>query len=472
MRKKYWITALFMFMFTWQSQAQLQVDGEFRMRSVANHGYKLPVKTGTDAAFGVDQRSRIRLHYDSEAYTARMTFQDARFWGGDDLYNPTGLEGNSNALGIYEAWVELKINDNSQLKLGRQPWNYNDMRVLSSRNWWTSGMSYDGILFKTHDVSKNWSAHLGVSYNNEGTKSGVIDESAWSGDKIKSMNFLNVRRQINEKLSGSLMFSLSAREDINNDKLLGTGTHGLNLKYNKGKRSSGGIFGHFSGYYQHGKDLQKGTDDEYKSINAALFAADLGYRTPDKKLELAGGMEYLTGHDYSNTDTDYNNTRHSFDLLYSGRFPYYGGNMNHFLIQDSYKTGTKGGGYFDPYLTATYRTSSTTAINASVHLPALTTKVAAHNSINPDSGKPAGIETDVNDKPIYWKGSLGNYIDVGVTRKFNKEIILKSGFSLGMPSDLKNQMVYGYEDVANKKLYDLGTNYFGWIMLIVKPDFL
>lgn len=472
MRKRYWFATLVMFIFVLQSEAQFLIDGEFRMRSMVDHGYIVPAKKGSDAAFGVDQRSRIRLHYDSELYSARMTFQDARFWGGDDLYNPTGLEGNSDALGVYEAWVDLKISDNSRLKLGRQPWNYDDMRVLSSRNWWTSGMSYDGILFKTHDASNDWSAHLGLSYNNEGTKNGVIDQNAWTGEKIKSMNFLNVRRQIRKKLSGSLMFSLSAREDVTNDKLLGTGTHGLNLKYNTGRGISGGFFGHFSGYYQHGSDLQKGTDDAYKNISAGLIAADLGYRTSDKKLELGGGIEYLTGHDYSNTGTDYSNTRHSFDLLYSGRFPFYGGNINHFLIQDSYKTGTKGGGYFNPYLTVNYRTSSATAFNASVYFPALTTKVSAHTSIDPDSGKPAGRETDVNGNPIYWEGSLGNYIDVGITHKFNKDIILKSGFSLGMPSDIKNQMVYGYKDVASKELYELGTNYFGWIMLVVKPDFL
>jgi len=314
--------------------------------------------------------------------------------------------------------------------------------------------------------------HIGLSYNNEGTKNGVIDQSAWTGEKIKSMNFLDVRRQINKKLSGSLMFSLAAREDVTNDELLGTGTHGLNLDYNKGKGSTGGVYGHISGYFQHGKDLQKGTDNEYKGISAALMAADFGFRTPDKKLELGAGMEYLTGHDYSNTNADYNNTRHSFDLLYSGRFPYYGGHMNHFLIQDSYKTGTKGGGYFDPYLTLMYRASSSTSFSASAYFPVLTTPVVAHTTIDPGSGKPAGIEIDANGNPLYWEGPLGTYFDLGVIHKFNKEMILKSGFSLGMPSDIKNQMVYGYEDVPNKELHDLGSNYFGWIMLVVKPEFL
>lgn len=455
-----------------RSQAQLKVDGEFRIRSMADHGYILPVKKDAEAVFGVDQRSRVRLHYDSELYSARVTFQDARFWGADDQYNPTGLEGNSGAFGIYEAWVNLKAGEHGRLKIGRQPWNYDDMRVLSSRNWWTSGMSYDGILYQLEDNAKNWSAHLGLSYNNEGTKNGVINERAWTGEKIKSMNFLNIRHRLSTEFSASILFSLSAREDVANDQLKGTGTHGLNLYFNEGKNSSGGLFGHLSGYYQHGTDLIRGSDEAYKNISAGLITANIGYRSTDKKLEISAGMEWITGHDYSETDPDYQNTRHSFDLLYSGRFPYYGGNMNHFLIQDSYKKGTKGGGYFDPRLELTYKTSAATTLNALVYFPSLTTQVVAHTSIDEESGKPAGVEMDANGNPVFWKGSLGSYVDMGITHKFNKEIILKSGLSFGFPSDIKNQMVYGYKDVAEKELYDLGVNYFGWVMLVVKPTFL
>ncbi|HKK67137.1 MAG TPA: hypothetical protein VJ946_02955, partial [Bacteroidales bacterium] len=109
---------------------------------------------------------------------------------------------------------------------------------------------------------------------------------------------------------------------------------------------------------------------------------------------------------------------------------------------------------------------------ASVYFPSLTTNVIAHTSIDPSTATPSGMETDDNGDPVYWKGSLGTYFDMGITHKFSKEVILKSGLSFGVPSDIKNQMVYGYEDVAGKELYDLGTNYFGWVMLVVKPTFL
>jgi hypothetical protein len=451
---------------------QLRIDGEFRTRINVDHGYKVPVKSEADIVSSADQRSRIILNYDSEKYSTRFTIQDARVWGNDDMYNPTGIEGNSYALGVYEAWVNLKIRNNQSLRIGRQVWNYDDMRILSHRNWWTSGLSYDGLLYRIQMPDKGWSLDLGFSYNNDGTKTGAVNNSTWTGEKVKTMNFVHINKTFNSKFSGSLIFTLSGKEDITNGNIMGTGTHGLNFGYNTGKGSADGWYGTFSSYYQHGTDVKKGTDGQYKDISAYLLTAETGLRTLSGKLTVGAGMELISGHDYSDTDEDYINTRHSFDLQYSGRFPFYGGNMNHFLIQDSYKTGTKGGGYFDPYLTLTYKASPKTIWNADVYFPSLTSDVLAHTHIDSESGKPAGTEVDENGEPVYWSGSLGTYIDLGMTHKFSKEVIFKTGLSMGMVSDIKNQMVYGYQDIANKKLHDMGTNYYGWMMLVVKPGFL
>jgi len=104
-------------------------------------------------------------------------------------------------------------------------------------------------------------------------------------------------------------------------------------------------------------------------------------------------------------------------------------------------------------------------------MPMLTTDVRAHTIISPATGKPIGPEFDGSGNPVYWKGNLGNYIDLGYTHKFSKEIILKAGFSYATISDMKNQMVYGYQNVPSKQLFGLGSNFFGWTMLIVKPNF-
>ena len=451
--------------------AQFTVDGQFRTRFQALHGYKVPVKAETNATFGADQRSRLIMNYKTDKYSTRFTLQDARIFGGDDMYNPTGVAGNSGSFGVYEAWVELKLKGNSSLRIGRQEWNYDDMRILCWRNWWTSGLSYDGLLYKMHNKESGLFIDLGISYNNDGSRIGLIDNSSWDGSKIKTMNFLNIKKKFNEKLSVSLMLTLSGKEDMKNGAILGVGTHGISAKYNKGKKGTDGIFADFSAYYQHGTDMKRGSKGDYKTISAYLVAAELGFRTMEKKLELSAGVELMSGRDYKNTDEDYNNVRHSFDLQYSGRYPYYGGHINHFIVQDSYKTGTKGGGYMDPYFKVKYKLNKKSTVMFSYFMPMLTTDVIAHTSIDPTTKKPTGIELDDAGEKVYWNGGLGSYIDLGYKHVFSKEIILKVGVSYAMVSDVKNQMVYGYKDVANKTLNDMGQNYFGWAMLIIKPKF-
>ncbi|MEN8225440.1 MAG: alginate export family protein [Bacteroidota bacterium] len=450
--------------------AQFTVDGEFRSRFSTDHGYKLPVKANSDAVYSLDQRSRLILGYSNEKLSAKLSLQDARVWGSDDLYNKTGVEGNSNSFGVYEAWVELKMGKHTSIRVGRQEWNYNDMRVLSWRNWWTSGLSYDGVLFKFHNKESGWLIDAGASYNNDGTRTGMVDNSNWNVDKLKTMNFLNVKKVINDKFHASLMLTLSGKQDVANNVLLGTGTHGLMLSYNKGKSGQNGFFAFGSAYYQHGKDFSRGSDGERKNIAAYLVTAELGMRTMEKKLEVSLGMELISGRDYSNDDEAYNNTRHTFDLMYSARFPYYGGHINYFLVQDNYKIGTKGGGYFDPNLKVNYKFTPKDILQFAFYAPMLTTKVAAHSGFDPETKKPVA-EFDENGDPVYWEGSMGNHIDLEYTRKFSKEVILKVGASYAMVSDTKNQMVYGYQDQANKALYDLGNNYFVYTMLIVKPQF-
>jgi len=312
---------------------------------------------------------------------------------------------------------------------------------------------------------------LGLSYNNNGTRIGAIDNSAWSEERIKTMNFLNIKKFIGEKFSASLILTLSGKVDTSNNAVVATGTHGVNLEYNKDRNNTNGIFAGLAAYYQHGTDMVRGYEGNYKNISAYLVSAEFGLRTMEERLEIATGMEMISGHNYSNDNDEYNNTRHSFDLLYSARFPYYGGHINYFIIQDSYKIGTKGGGYFDPHIRLKYKLNKKSIIDFWFYNPMLTTDVRAYTTIDQITKKPTGTEFDENGNPVYWKGSLGYHIDLELTHKFSKEVILKLGFSYAIPSDIKNQMVYGYKNLAEKQLYELGQNYFGWVMLIVKPQF-
>lgn len=455
--------SVLLILFTFSVSAQLVIDGQFRTRFKGLHGYKKPVKPETDASFSFDQRSRISFNYTNDKYSTKLTLQDARVWGSDDMINKTGVEGNSYSFGIYEAWFDLKIKGNHSLRVGRQEWNYNDMRILSWRNWWATGLSYDGLLYKMHNKDNGLFVDLGISYNNDGSTPG--SPTTWYQDpyRLRTMNFLNIEKKFNDKLSASLMLSLSGKQDTattRTNNLLATGTHGIYVKYNYGKKATDGIFGKFSAYYQHGSNMARTRDDlTYKSISAHLISVELGYRMMEKKLEIAAGIEMLSGNDATDTSEAYNNVQHSFDLQNSARFPYYGGNMCYFLVPDNKKIGTNGGGLMDPYFKIAYKPTKKSIVALSVWLPSLATNVYKEND---DSGN-----------PVYYDKALGTNIDLHITYKFSKEIIWKSGMSYAMISDTKNHMMFGYDASASnpKTLYGTASNYFFWTMLIIKPKF-
>lgn len=463
------ITLLLFFATFFSAHAQFTVNGEFRSRGTVDHGYFTPALSNTKAEFWIDQRTRLNFGYTTDKFSSYVSLQDARIWGSDDLITKAGTWGNSGSLGLHEAWVDLNLGAAGNLKIGRQEWNYDNMRLLSYRNWLTSALSYDGLLYQTRLAGLD--LDLGLSYNNNTSAHRIADNTGWQPDKLKSLNFLHVQKSFSKSTHISFVSVLSAKTDTAGNSLVGTGTHGLVFNYNKGKAGVDGLFGTLEGYYQHGNDLKRGSDGEYRNISAYMLVAELGLRTMDKKLELTAGAELLSGHDYSNTDAGYANTRQSFDLLYGGRFPYYGGNLNHFIIQDSYLVGTKSGGYFDPYFKAKYVIDNKNSFEAGIWAPVLSTKVRAHTGINKTTKKPTGAEVDGNGNAVYWQGSLGQYFDLTYTHKFSKEIILKTGASYGLLSDIKKQMAFGYADTAGKELHKTGHNYFGWMMLIVKPNF-
>lgn len=448
-------------------QAQLKIDGELRSRGIVNHGFQVPALKGSNTEVYLDQRTRIKLDYSFDKFSVRFTLQDARMWGGDDIVTKAGTSGNSNALGIYESWVNIFLSKNSNLKIGRQEWNYDDMRILSYRDWLTSGQSYDGLLYQ---IRKNrYTLDIGLSYNNNGNRQGILNNSYWQAEKLKTMNFIRFKYPFGEKTSLMVIASLSGRMDTIANNLLVTGTHGLNLMHNYGKKSDDGFLMRLSGYYQHGTDVNKGSDGSYRDISAYLLSFETGVRMLNRRVEIKAGVELISGRDYKNTDTGYNNTRRSFDMQYGAILPYYGGYMNHFIFQDSYKMGTKGGGYIDPYIKLRYSINKKNLIEASVFIPYLTSDVRAHNSINPDTKRPTGAEVDKYGNPVYWKGNLGTYLDFKYVYKITPKINVKAGMSYGWVSDIKNQMVYGYKDIANKQLNKMGQNYFGWVMFTVKP---
>lgn len=450
--------------------AQFTVDGSFRTRFQMLHGYKSPVKAETPATFGADQQSRLIFNYKTDKLATKLTIQDARVWGSDDIYNATGTQQNIYGLAVYEAWAQVKVGEKGQLRVGRQEWKYNGSRLISHRGWWTTGQSYDGLLYMIHDKESGLFIDLGLSYNNDMNygKGSYVDAYA---DRLKTMNFLNVKKAFNSKFNATFNFVFSGKQDQTIDGTTGNmtksdilymkATEGIMLNYNMGKKGEDGVFGTLSAYFQHGTNANSGGG--HSAVSANMIAFEVGYRTMEKKLEISAGVEMLSGHDQGNTDSTYNTVNHTFDLLYGGRHPYYGGNMDYFTMPAHMKNG----GLMDPYFKVKYKLSDKGMINFALWMPMLGTNV-----------KSTRADLTTGDAIMYDKG-LGQNIDLSYVHKFSKEVKLVVGMSYYMMSDtfkeMKGHIAY---DGNNELIEDAdgvsdhsGQQYFMYTMLIIKPKF-
>lgn len=112
------------------------------------------------------QTSQVFFIVDPSPYfSAKVTFQDARVWGGEGAANVGDVRANTfDAVGatpngstgtigsnvpsqttIREAFILLKkLPLNAKVQLGRQILAYGDQRMLGGANWTINGLSYDG----------------------------------------------------------------------------------------------------------------------------------------------------------------------------------------------------------------------------------------------------------------------------------------------------------------------------------------
>lgn len=425
------LTVLISFAFILQANAQFTLSGEFRTRAEANNGYKyIPVEDDITQYY-VTQRTRLNAMYKSEKYDAYLSLQDVRSWGGEDIYTGAGVWGYTHGLDIYQAWINLKLGEASNLKIGRQELKYNDQRLLSWRNWNQYGLTYDALVFKTQ--KNDWRFDLGLSYNSLNTKiTGDVNNrnNRYYADKnrIKTLNFLYLERKFNDAFTLSFTgIHAGYAEAADSDTVNNTLTYGFYAKYAKnGLDFTGNAF------------LQGGKNKNGQDIEAYFLTADAGYKFNSTRLGL--GADLISGHDASNTDADYADTDHTFNLMYGARFKYYGW-INHFILMDKH---TRNGGLIDIYPNVTHKFNKSTTIKAFYHLFSTEQEVPDGNGGTFDK-------------------SLGSALDLMFIKGFSKEVKLQAGLSYSMPSETL-EAFKGATDTEE-------SPFWGWVMLTIKPTF-
>ncbi len=439
MKIKQLVLTFILFAVAINMNAQFKIDAQYRIRGQALHGYKKPVAEETDAAYHVGQRTRLNLRYNHEKYSTLLSIQDVRTWGDANNVNGTGVEGKSyNNMDIYEAWVNFKFT-NSNLKLGRQEMKYDDQRHISWRNWWNTGMTYDAATYTYDNKETGLRFDLSASYN---SKKQDLTGNDFSGgtdyfgavNPIQTHNFLYVKKNFDNKMYVSLLaITAGYQKESDPSTLYMTNTEGLHFNYNATSKATDGIFGVANAF------LQNGTDINGKKINANMLTAKLGYRTMEKKLEIAATFERLSGHDAKETDEDYLAETHTYNHLNGARHPYYEGYIDWFVVPAS----TKGGGLMTLGLNVNYKLNAKDMVKFAFNNVSLATNVA-----NNDGG--------------YYDSALASTVDFTYIRSINKDIKWMNGFSYGMPTDDFNTM---------KGVTDGGSNYTFYTMITFTPKF-
>lgn len=439
---------LFLFAFaalSFNAFSQLRIISELRFRTEYRFGYKTLPQESSLPAFFVTQRSRVGMMYDQEKYSLGLIVQDSRVWGDESTYNATSVSGDPASVDLKEAWLKVRPSPFFTVQIGRQEWVYDDERLLSRRDWGNMGMQYDGLLlkYKKSDIQ----ADAGFSWNNR-------DENVFGEDyryfqtlyyfdtltqsiksiqkeslsKIKSLNFIYLKKTLGEKFHLSFLELASLRQQPGTPDVFHLmHTFGPNFRLNISSFSLTG-----EAYYQSGKNMSG------EIVSAYFTSLKVSYAL--KKLNFATGLDLISGNKLNNTTSE-----NLFDLHYGNRHRYYG-SLDYFSQPDK---ATLSGGLRDIFVKTSFKARENFDFGIDYHYFMLDQKVK--NPLYPSSGS------------VYLDSYLAQEADVFFNLKFLKEISLKGGFSVLFPSE-------SLETIQGISVGGAKTAKWFWLMMSVKPE--
>ena len=418
--KKYIILSLvFWLAFPSINNAQLTISGEIRPRAEYRHGIKTLSNKDQDAAFFIDQRSRLNIGLTSKKVEYFLSIQDVRTWGNQ----PQLVVNDGSLTGVHEAYAKVNLDKRFAMKLGRQEIAYDDQRIFGSVNWAQQARSHDAAIFIFKDST--FTGHLGLAFNQDrpqlaGTRYTV-------GNNYKAIQFVWLHKDWN-KFKGSLLFLNNGRQvDFSNGEFETnfSQTIGGRLIYKENKFAA-----NFALYYQGGTNA----DTLNSKINAFYGGADIAY-SANENITLSLGAEVLSGND----QLDANGENNAFT-------PFYGTNHKFNGLMDYFYVGNHVGsvGLNDLFLKANYKKKN------------FTTSLAFHyflSNSNIASSENAGEAME---------NFLGTELDYTIGWKLKAGATLKLGYSQLFGSDTMEALKGGDRNETN--------NWF-WAMVIVKPSF-
>ncbi|MEX2585990.1 MAG: alginate export family protein [Balneolaceae bacterium] len=345
----------------------------------------------------------------------KISGQDVRTWG------DTEQLGDQPNVNIHEAWALVTVSDHFGVKPGRQELVYGNQRLLGNVNWSQQGRSHDALIVTYSHPDLNLNLDAGGAFNQESQN---LFGSSYQLDNYKVLSYVWLKKQWGlfaisslgltdgfERASGTTVFRY---------------TYGVDLNYNGNRWQLSGSL-----YAQNGDDKIRDNISAWMSSLKASYSID--------PVTITAGIDHLSGGD----PNDSNPERHTFNTLYATNHKFYG-HMDYFL---NIPNDTRGAGLQDMYLKASYKLSDHAGLNVAYHHFARAESTT--NPLNP---------TEILDD------SLGSELDAKTSFTVSSDIELNVGYSVFVTTkslrDLKEQTNANY------------WQHWGWIMLLITPQFL
>ncbi len=402
---------------------ELSIDADIRPRAEYLNGFGTLIPENTDAGTFVQQRSRLKFGYKAEKFSAFMSVQDVSVWGDTPQISP--VDGN-NSFSLAQAWINFKFGDGWSTKLGRQALSYDDQRIFGGLDWAMQGRFHDAALLKYEKGSLKLDIGFAFNQNGVSNENTLFDPNNAGNARAvfdyKGMVYAWLHKDW-EKFSGSLLFANNSYQNLEDqapvDGNVNRQTFGAHLV---GKPAEG--LSIIANLY-----AQTGEFTEEVDLSAYNGLLEVNYKPGNTLFGL--GFETLSGDENGAADGEIE----SF-------FPIFGTNHKFNGYMDYFYVGNHANnvGLNDIYAKTVIKTGEKSNLLVSAHYFA--------------------TAEDLGDEDDY----LGTEIDIVFTQKVLPFATLKVGYSHMFASDTMEVL----KNVSNPK----DAQYWGWAMLVVKPNLL
>ncbi|MDQ3142071.1 MAG: alginate export family protein [Bacteroidota bacterium] len=403
--------------------AQFNFNFQLIQRAEYRNGYGKLISENADPAAFISQRFRIQGLYNLDKLSVYAALQDVRTWG-----SRSQLITSDPSTLLYEAWVNLRINGNLSLKLGRQELNYDNVRFLGNSDWLLQGRSHDFGLLRLE--KKYWKLHIGAGYNQQAEH---LQKQVFNvQNQYKTAQLIRFEQQW-KKLDYALLFWNDGREVTSTDSVGSitkfwtrySQTVGIStLKYAVEKLQFSGFY-----YYQFGKHFSGKNLKAFDIGMQVSYSFKLGIQNL-KTFRLSLGTEVISG--------TTSNTHAAFTPLY-GTGHIHNGYMDYFYNGGRHENST---GLQDYYLKTRYDFSDRWFVSGNFH------RFSSY--------------ADIVLNSLTLNKYFGTEMDFSAVFKLNQAISFQGGYSQFISS--KN--FQEFQGVRNPKLYQ---NWM-YLMIIVRPD--